>query len=383
MRIVQVATFYSPTSGGLRVAVDRLRAGYVAAGDVVTTIVPGPITSRQVDVAEIRAPRIPHSGGYRIIVNRRALLRTLDESEPELLEVHDKLLLPWVRQFAKRHGLPVVAVSHERLDATLGMLLPVAPRRIRSRTARLVMRETLASADYVVACSRFAAAEFQRSSRLRIVPLGVNTHRFRPDPRVEDQLDWHARPLRLVTASRLSAEKRPDMAIATLAALQSRGVQAELVLVGSGPQRRRLQRLAAGRPVHFEGFVNDTRLAELLAGADVALAPGPAETFGLAALEALACGTPVVVVKDAATAELIEDHPHAGRTSVLEHYSFADAVLDLLSDPTRRPAARAAAKTFPWERSVRSMREIHTAAAQRAGVSLACRAWSEIDQAGV
>jgi hypothetical protein len=78
-----------------------------------------------------------------------------------------------------------------------------------------------------------------------------------------------------------------------------------------------------------------------------------------------------VVVKDAATAELIEDHPHAGRTSVLEHYSLADAVLDLLSDPTRRPAARAAAKTFPWERSVRSMREIHAAAAQRADVPVA------------
>jgi alpha-1,6-mannosyltransferase len=45
MRIIQVATFYSPTSGGLRVAVDRLRAGYLAAGDEVTTIVPGRVTA--------------------------------------------------------------------------------------------------------------------------------------------------------------------------------------------------------------------------------------------------------------------------------------------------------------------------------------------------
>jgi alpha-1,6-mannosyltransferase len=99
--------------------------------------------------------------------------------------------------------------------------------------------------------------------------------------------------------SRLSAEKRPDVAIATLAALRSRGVQAELTLVGSGPQQ--LLRLAAGPPVHFEGFVTPERLREVLAGADLALAPGPAETFGLAALEALACGTPVVGVKGAAT----------------------------------------------------------------------------------
>ena len=369
MRIVQVATFYSPTSGGLRVAVDRLRAGYFAAGDEVTTIVPGPSNSRHAAVAEIRAPLIPHTGGYRIIVNRRAFLQTLDESEPDLLEVHDKLLLPWVRHFAEQQGVPVVAVSHERLDATLGMFFPAAPQRIRGWTARRVMRETLANADYVVVCSRFAAAEFERSSRVRIVPLGVDTGRFRPHPRVESQHDWRSRRLRLVTASRLSAEKRPDLAIATLAALQSHGVPAELTLVGCGPQQRRLQRLAAGLPVHFEGLVNDAhQLAELLAGADVVLAPGPAETFGLAALEALACGTPVVVVKGAATAELIEDHPRAGRVSELDHRAFADAILDVLSDPTRRYAVRTAAETFPWERCVRSMRAIHAVAAHRTDI---------------
>lgn len=371
MRIVQAATFYSPTSGGLRVAVDRLRAGYLAAGDEVTTIVPGPLNSQHADVAKLRAPLIPHSGGYRIIVNRRALVRALDETEPDLLEVHDKVLLPWVRLFAKRRGSPVVAVSHERLDATLGMFFPAAPQHIRSWTTRRIMRETLANADYVVVCSRFAAAEFERSSRVRIVPLGVDTELFRPDHRVGSQPAWPARPLRLVTSSRLSAEKRPDLAIATLAALQSRGVHAELTLVGSGPQQRRLQRLSAGLPVHFEGFVTPARLTEVLARADVALAPGPAETFGLAALEALACGTPVVVVKGAATAELIEDHPRAGRVAHLDHHSFARAILDLLSDPTRRCAARAAAETFPWERCIRSMRGIHAMAARRADVPVA------------
>jgi alpha-1,6-mannosyltransferase len=237
------------------------------------------------------------------------------------------------------------------------------------------MRETLANADYVVVCSRFAAAEFERSSRVRIVPLGVDTELFRPDHRAESEPAWPARPLRLVTASRLSAEKRPDMAIATLTALQSRGVQAELTVVGSGPQRRRLQRLAAGLPVHFAGFVTPARLIELLAGADVALAPGPAETFGLAALEALACGTPVVVVKGAATAELIEDHPRAGRVAHPDHHSFAGAVVDLLTDPTRRCAARAAAETFAWERRVRCMRGIHAIAARRADVPLAMPGW--------
>jgi len=111
----------------------------------------------------------------------------LDETEPDLLEVHDKVLLPWVRLFAKRRGSPVVAVSHERLDATLGMFFPAAPKHVRSWTARRVMPETLANADCVVVCSRFAAAEFERSSRVRIVPLGVDTELFRPDEGGESQ----------------------------------------------------------------------------------------------------------------------------------------------------------------------------------------------------
>ena len=75
------------------------------------------------------------------------------------------------------------------------------------------------------------------------------------------------------------------------------------MVAGDGPLRPRLERRAAraGLPVTFAGFLSGRAdLAALLASADVALAPGPAETFGLAALEALACGTPVVVSAESA-----------------------------------------------------------------------------------
>ena len=81
-----------------------------------------------------------------------------------------------------------------------------------------------------------------------------------------------------------------------------------LVVAGDGPLRARLERAARrkGLPVTFAGFITDpTELAALLASADVVIAPGPVETFGLAALEALACGTPVVVSADSALPEVI------------------------------------------------------------------------------
>ena len=115
----------------------------------------------------------------------------------------------------------------------------------------------------------------------------------------------------LVHCGRLSVEKHAHRSIDTVAALQDSGVDARLVVVGEGPLRSRLERQAARLPVDFTGYIGcRNTVATILATADVALAPGPHETFGLAALEALACGTPVVVSRTSALAEILT--PRAG-----------------------------------------------------------------------
>src|SRR5215475_11240269 len=114
----------------------------------------------------------------------------------------------------------------------------------------------------------------------------------------------------IVHCGRLSAEKRPSSSIDALARLRLAGVPAVLVMAGDGPLHTRLERRAAASalPVHFAGFVpGPAAVAALLATADVVLAPGPVETFGLAALEALACGTPVVVSGSSALPEVVGD----------------------------------------------------------------------------
>jgi alpha-1,6-mannosyltransferase len=100
-------------------------------------------------------------------------------------------------------------------------------------------------------------------------------------------------------------------------------------------------------------------LADLLATADVVLAPGPVETFGLAALEALASGTAVVASADSALPEVIGDE--AGRTAVGEGPGYADAVLDLIVRPRadRQRAARRRAERYPWSASVAGFLTAH------------------------
>jgi alpha-1,6-mannosyltransferase len=158
-------------------------------------------------------------------------------------------------------------------------------------------------------------------------------------------------------ASRLSKEKRPDLAVGAAAELARRGHRVHLAVAGDGPLRQALQ--ARGGPVEWLGFVRGReQVSALLGGADVVLAPGPVETFGLAALEALACGTPVVANVHSALPEVLGDAgPGVGQHAAV----FADAVEALLADDRDglRAAARRRAERFPWSATVEGFLTAH------------------------
>ena len=160
----------------------------------------------------------------------------------------------------------------------------------------------------------------------------------------------------LVHCGRLSVEKHAHRSIDTVGALRHSGVDARLVVVGEGPMRARLERQAARLPVEFTGYVGcrDT-VATILASADVALAPGPHETFGLAALEALACGTPAVVSRTSALAEILTTD--SGATADNDPRAIAHAVSSVISRPEaqRRMNARRRAEQFTWPRAAAGM----------------------------
>ncbi|MBW4715888.1 glycosyltransferase [Saccharothrix obliqua] len=377
MRIVQLANFYGPRSGGLRTALHHLGAGYAAAGHEVTLVVPGAAYaderldratssgdacsgdagSRPVRRITLPAPRIPGTGGYRAVDpwRVRALLEHL---RPDRLEVSDRLTLRGMGRWAAARRVPSVVISHERLDRLLEQfLLPAAWAR---RGADWANARMAASYDTVVCTTDFAREEFDRIGARNVtrVPLGVDLTTFTPrrhDRALKADLARGADAL-LVHCGRLSPEKHVERSIDTAAELHAAGHRVRLVIAGDGPRREWLERRASGLPVTFLGFVGRrTDVANLLATADVSLAPGPHETFGLAALEALASGTPVVVSASSALREIVR--PGCG-AAVADHApAFAGAVSELLDnpEPTRRSAARARAEEYPWQAAVDGM----------------------------
>lgn len=360
MRIIQLANFYGPRSGGLRTALHHLGAGYVERGHEVVLIVPGAKRAEETmdtGVHRITLPAlaIPGTGGYRA-ASPSKVADVLNGLRPDALEVSDRLTLRGFGRWARRRDVANVMVSHERLDRMLGQVMPKAAAR---RFADFANRRTASQYDMVVCTTEFARAEFHRigATNVRRVPLGVDLELFAPhrrDAELRAELGKGG-PL-IVHCGRLSVEKRVDRSIDAIAALRDDGTDANLIIAGDGPRRESLERRARGLPVTFTGFIGDrARVATLLATADVSLAPGPHETFGLAALEALSSGTPVVASRSSALADIVT--AECGAVAADTGSDFARAVTDVLTMPLdgRRRAARLRAEQFGWPASVTGM----------------------------
>ena len=157
---------------------------------------------------------------------------------------------------------------------------------------------------------RISAHTFMQVHR---VTMGVDTRKFRSPMRGRE---W-PRPLRLLFAGRLVPQKGADVALRALALFRERHPEydARLFLVGEGPEKSRLQELVMrlGLAAVVEGpvLVTKEKMAEVMAQADILLMPsqiGPEEwqeAFGRAAIEAMACGIPVVACASGGLADTI------------------------------------------------------------------------------
>jgi len=345
-RIVHLANFVGPRSGGLRTMLVNLAAGYRPAGHDMHLVIPefpgGWDHHVDAHVHSLPSVALPRSGGYRIVRSRHHVHDLLDSLQPQIIELSDRLTLVSGARWGKAAGVPVTFFAHERIDGVITHhVAPLPARLIADRMNRALAAVT----DSVVTTTRFAAREFTRIGvPTQHIPLGVDALSFVP----RTQTDSDPSDLRLVMCSRLSREKSPETAISLLREARAQGRSWSLMIIGDGPLRGTLDRQARGLPVTFAGFVRDREhLASLLRNADACVAPGPIETFGLAALEALACGTPVVCHAASAIPEVIRDAGVSVDGDARQWVRAVEQVTGPRAAEFRR-AARSRALELPW-----------------------------------
>lgn len=369
MKIIHIANFYGPKSGGIKTTLHSLGTGYISQGHEFTYIVPGAGLHHEKTPHGIRITvpsfLIPFSGGYRIIKSNRQIKNMLLALSPDRIEVSDRFTLSSVGRWAKAHKITSLVFSHETLRGLIKTYLPFSAMPF----VRWHNRRLSNAFDYVIATTKFASSEFTAigTENLIQVPLGVDLKTFSPKNR---DLELRAKLLKggevlLVHCGRLSPEKKPERSIQALRELLKRGVNARLIYVGTGPLHKKLYESSRDIPVTFLGYISDKKyLASIVASADVSIAPGPIETFCLSALESLASGTPVVASETSAVGEflLINSDDFVGQVAANTGSDFADSIEKIIkrlkSDQSLRSRCHHQAENFPWSSTISQMLSI-------------------------
>jgi glycosyltransferase involved in cell wall biosynthesis len=204
-------------------------------------------------------------------------------------------------------------------------------------------RAVLGRAGAVVAVSTALAAEAAQVlgvpvSRIGVAPMPVPV----PAPALLATPMPFAPPLRLVFVGRLVLEKGLDVLLGAVALLVERGIDVQLVVVGSGPLEAKLRAQAArarlGDHVSWVGAVSPSEVGRYLVAAHALVAPSRREGLGMVALEALAHGRPVVASRVGGLVEVVRDGADGLLVDPGDEGVLADALMRL---PLRSPAGEA------------------------------------------
>lgn len=347
MHVCDVTMLYAAESGGVRRYVDTKRAWLRQhPGHAHTLMIPAArsMPAEPWTIA-LRSVPLPRSNGYRVPVGKSAIADKLRHVKPSLIEAGDPYHLAWaVLEAAEALEVPSVAFCHSDLPEMIGRRYGARAERMAERYVRRLYKRF----DLVLAPSRMTTARLQSLgiAQAHHQRLGVDLRAFNPtrrDPVLREKLCIDRRSRLLVYAGRFAPEKNLHVLYRALRLL---GERYTLLLVGAGtlpddvPHNVRVLRYIRDRH----------KLAALLAGCDAFVHAGDQETFGLAALEAMACGLPVIGTHRGAIAELVNEDvgmlvpPH-------DAVQLAEAIAALYERDLAQlgARARAVAQYYDWE----------------------------------
>jgi glycosyltransferase involved in cell wall biosynthesis len=308
-----------------------------------------------------------------------ALRRIVEDERPDLVEIADKYTLNYfgalIRAGAMNDRLPttpvVVGLSCERMDDNFRVY--VGANKLGERFCRFYLKwlyftlfdHHISNSDYTAAELRSAADAHSVQRGVWVSPMGADFGILNPARRSLKGRQMIAQKFRtnltarfLLYVGRIVPEKNLDLLLETLEVLTASGRHDwRLIIVGDGMERQKLQRAAEtripGRALFLGHLTDRESLADLYANCDVFLHPNPREPFGIAPLEALASGLPLVAPNSGGV--LAYANSENSWLTTADAKSFARAVQAVFEDRQERARkianALKTAAALTWEKA--------------------------------
>ena len=367
VKVCDLTQFYSPVSGGVKRYVSE-KVRHVrerTTDDEHILIIPGErdevVRGERSRVYTIGSPLLSRTSRYRALLRLEAIERILETERPDIIECGDPYQVAWKAVHSGAAlGIPVVGFYHSHFPeaylrstqkffgATVSeFLVEFARRYVRSLYNRFE-RTIVPSPALGALLADWGVRNVMLSD------LGVDASVFRPErgpgEDVRGEFGIPRTATLLLYVGRLAHEKGTATLFHAFRILARRHPQRfHLFIVGDGTQRPELQSLITdhhSQITHLPYCAEPARLAQLYRAADLFVHPGVQETFGLVALEAQACGTPVIGIRGSYMDRIIQsDLAHWATANTPE--ALANAIAAHISEEVAYLHERIAAR-YSW-----------------------------------
>lgn len=285
----------------------------------------------------------------------RRLKQKIKEFEPDIVHAH----------YASSYGLlGALSGSHPYIVSVWGSDVYDFPNS--NWLSGKILKYALKKADYILSTSHVMAKETKKytDKPIFVTPFGVDTGLFKPMdvPRSEEFIIGNVKTLRpkygidvLIRAVDMVIKNNPEKKI-------------HLEIYGEGPQKEELIQLARSLgiidKVQFKGFIQNEKLPEIYNSVSVSVSVSNSESFGVVAVEAMACECPVITSDADGFTEVVKD----GETGFIVPKSDVEATANAIQQFIDRPELREqmgkkgrerVLELYDWEKNVNIMVEIY------------------------
>ena len=362
MRIAIFTETFLPATDGVVTRLRHTVEELGRMGDEVMVFAPsngGPDSYAGARIYSSPGMTFPHYPQIRLAPPHPWIGRALREFQPDVVHVVNPIIhgLGGV-YFARRMKVPLICSYHTNIATyapyyQLGFLVNFARRATRyvHNQAQINLCTSATTMDYLLE---------EGIKRVRVWPQGVDSRLFHPgraSKKWRAKLsDGHPEDKVLLYVGRLAPEKH----IERLRVIPESLPGTWLAIVGDGPARKNLESQFAGTRTVLTGLLQGEDLAGAFASADAFLFPSTTETLGIAMIEALASGLPVVAARSGASHEVVSEGENGLLYEPGSGAAFVSAVEEAFSNEGSLRAmalnARAAAEERSWEGATRTLR---------------------------